>query len=887
MPKQPLDPNLILGTQPTSTQTPQSGGWTPLAAAATRGISGLIGTGGPVGAIASGGGEALAQLIESLGGLGGDQTLGQRIGRIGTEAAIGWVPFGKVAKSGELLHNLLRGGALAGAGEAAREYITDGELNPASIAASSAFGGASAAGAQKLFDVLGGARTPKVPSEVVPTSQTARAPQPRPIKPRGPQGDSQIPVATAPQAPAPAGGLNHADSFDPAEFDRVMGTGTARVPYGGNPVEPSRSFQRTEATAQRSQDAAWAQEARNMNAAEKTQGNIDRLADIEAKRAASGAEAQPPTFSESTSATLPDGSRASMSTRYAQPKPEEGDEIAELLGGQAPRPAPQATPAVAPQAPPQADPEAEIARFFNSRVDAAGTGYREAKAAGDVPKDTVGRVHGRALQREGQEAGLPPRGPIPSATPTPQTAPESSPDWVQQELSVVERLKKLMSDQRGGGFGGGSGEAGFVHPEVASTMASAGLGGLAGYSLGAGREDDDINPIMSGLIGALGGAALPHAPALFRGGMGAARDLIDRGVESFGNLDDAKETLLQTIERIPNVQRFNLLSSPTGLMENAIAGPYGSAVMGSLEKGLAGDSRGWDALSEVGNPIKFFRSMHTRDRADEALDLVRKGELGRAEFGDVTDPNLFDDVTKGPGWYMTMGDRTANEGLAKAGFSDAEARKMTLTSEPDSYMQWLAHFGSNRGDTAKSRLGNVALNTMLPFRRTPANIIEQGVDRLPGVGAAVQFLNKGDANLREIGAQQLLGTGVMGANYVAGDQIEDPTTAREARRTLSNLGGQYSLPASLGFAAGQAHQKGQTGKQFHQQAARELFPVPTTRPIEENLNAVGDLGSMLMGESNPDAKLPSGAKPAFYREWVEREDEPNVLPSLPTFRFRR
>lgn len=902
MPKKPLDPNLIL--EPEVPTTPSKGGWAPVAAAATRGVSGLIGTGGPIGAIASGGGEVLAQLIEALGGVSGPQTIPQRLGRIGTEAAVGAVPFGRVAKSGEALYNLLRGGALAGVGESGRELVSEGEIDPLRVGASAALGGASAAGAQRLFDFFGARAPQAVQPEIVPTSQTVRAPKPRPITPKSTVQAPVPPPAPAPNLPTPFEAPGAVPGgFDPAQFDDIMGVGGRSVPYNA-PAGLSRSAQRAEQSAQRQQDQAWAQEARNLNAAEKAEDEIARRASIEAARREAGVEPQAPTFSESLSAPTAEGGRTSMSTRFAVPKPDEPDEIsalADALGV----PRAQVGPNKGVQRQVPVDPEAALignaeevvdeagdfgqlilnqGQPFRSRVDASGANYRDIKSAlgaGEAVPEAARRAAGRGLQREGQAVGLPPRGPIPADAPG-QIVPEGeTPDWVQQELGIVDRLRKLISEQSSGGTltDPGSGK-GFAYPEIATTLASASLGGLAGATM-----DPFGNPIMSGLAGAFGGAALPHLPALARGGVGAAQNVLEKGRESFGNLDDARETVLSALERIPNIQRFNLLSSPTGLPTNAIAGPYGSVVMGSLEKGLSGDARGWDALKNIGNPFKFLREMHTRENADEALDLVRKGELGRAEFAETADPNWIDDATKFPGWYMTMGDTTGKRGLMEAGFSELEARKMGLTSEPDSYMRWLAHLGAGRtGDDAKSRIGNIALNTMLPFRRTPANIVEQGVDRLPVVGAGLQLMNKGNVNLRELGAQQLLGTGTMGLGYAAGANIEDPTVAREARRVLSNLGGQYSLPSSLGFAAGQSVQKGQSGKQFARDATRELFPIPATRPIEEN---IGALGNLFLGESGDEVEVPRGMKPAFWREYMEEDSQPVTnLPTLPTFRNR-
>lgn len=79
------------------------------------GSGALSNMGGPAGAAISGGGEALAQKIE---GTGDD---GLNYGRIGVEAGIGAVPFGKLIKAGKFGISALKGAGLSGAGVVGRK----------------------------------------------------------------------------------------------------------------------------------------------------------------------------------------------------------------------------------------------------------------------------------------------------------------------------------------------------------------------------------------------------------------------------------------------------------------------------------------------------------------------------------------------------------------------------------------------------------------------------------------------------------------------------------------------------------------------------------------------------------------------------------------------
>jgi len=128
--------------------------------------------------------------------------------------------------------------------------------------------------------------------------------------------------------------------------------------------------------------------------------------------------------------------------------------------------------------------------------------------------------------------------------------------------------------------------------------------------------------------------------------------------------------------------------------------------------------------------------------------------------------------------------------------------------------------------------GSTLLQILQPFARTPANIAEQGAMRTPGLGLVVQNLMRETPDpWKQQAIQQALGLGSMGAGYAAGSSL-DPETARIVRRYMTNLGGQYSLPVGLGFAAGQAVQAGR--EPISMQTAANLYnalPLPSTAPL--------------------------------------------------------
>ena len=388
-------------------------------------------------------------------------------------------------------------------------------------------------------------------------------------------------------------------------------------------------------------------------------------------------------------------------------------------------------------------------------------------------------------------------------------------------------------------------------PSKGGTTLGSGLGGIQGILDIAQRHPAFVARLGLGAAGAAGGAIIdplddPFSSAAVGAGLMMGTPELLKGLHSLGvNMQQLPElaqklqspTGLKEVGRdlyhlVPHIQRFNYLMSAKGLPANAFVGPYGSAFFGALTKGLAGDRRGWAALRML-TPVNVVKHMG-RARV-EALDMIQRAEAGdpllRAELGGEALAKLPSSVRTtltSPAVAMTSGDVGVRNILKQAGFSDEEAREITLTAEP---------FIESMKKLANLRRGKSSplLETALPFVRTPANILEQGGMRIPGIGFAVQAAReKGGAAaipLQEQAWQQAIGTVMFFGGYGAGSNMS-PDQARIWRRYISNAAGQYSLLATVGFALGQTHARGQGwASRRNLEELGRAFPFPTADPF--------------------------------------------------------
>lgn len=422
-------------------------------------------------------------------------------------------------------------------------------------------------------------------------------------------------------------------------------------------------------------------------------------------------------------------------------------------------------------------------------------------------------------------------------------------DWVADETSKIDALKP-------------GGEKGFGTPDA---LISAALG-LGGAAYGATQTPDD--PWQGAAVGAAVGVGAGLVPALARS--------VGANADKLADPDYLKETAGKIVSRLPQWQRFSMLADPRGMEQglpalgaNAFAGPYGSVMMAGIEGLLKGDPRAAQLLKSAWNPVQFVKGM--KDSMDEAGRALVAGEMGRDVQGTGThfDPskNIFDAVTMGPGLAMTSGDVYARKLLRLAGYTAEEAKMFTLTSTPDyPLMRRTANWAKG------SWLGNM----MLPFSRTPTNILEQGSKRIPGLGSIVRKVANDPASLRDQAVEQGLGAGVMGADALLASSIDDETTRKNVGRYARNLGGVYALPAALGYVGGSAMAKGNSPAKAFANPVNDMFPLPTTdipRDYYNSLLRMIGVNKPKKGDGPMDA-LPDSVSMKGLRDFVSPPTPP-------------
>lgn len=410
------------------------------------------------------------------------------------------------------------------------------------------------------------------------------------------------------------------------------------------------------------------------------------------------------------------------------------------------------------------------------------------------------------------------------------------------------------------------GEAGFGDVRMLSSLLGAGLGAATG---GAMNDEDPIAGALGGAaLGAGAGFALPTIASKLTE-IGASPEIVGNTIEKLQHDGNTHEAAAKIAKTLPQFVRFNYLMDGVGLPANFAVGPWGSGVAGTLEAWMSGDPRGKAAFLElVSSPMQFLRDV--RASYPEAMERV-----GRAEGYALSEASgKMEKTLAFPGSLMTAGDIAIRNFLQRHGFSDDEARIITMTSEPFTKSgTWLTH---GRGLLA---------DLTLPFKRTPVNIAEQGFLRMPGIGSILQGVGQASGRraadpIKTQLLQQGMGLGVGVGSEQLGENV-DPTTAKWLRRYLTNAAGPYGLLAGLGFTAGQAKAKGVPS--VPKEVIRTLpynLPMPSLEPITDAL-------TYALEPENLD-KLPRGAYPAAaVEQFGELYDLLNPPPSPFAPRRRR
>lgn len=348
------------------------------------------------------------------------------------------------------------------------------------------------------------------------------------------------------------------------------------------------------------------------------------------------------------------------------------------------------------------------------------------------------------------------------------------------------------------------------------------------------------------VAGAMAGAAMtpddPLTGAIIGGGLGLAPMAVYRTLSNHINslpansAGKSQEALSKYVsdklkvfaEVLPDAYRASLLSRPEGLLVNSFVGPYGAAIMGSIEHAIAGDKRGLNALKELLHPTTFTKEWFSKKVRDEAkLRVFSSSE--RADMRGGKGPKALQWAMKQPAEAMTRGDITSRNILMEHGFSEREARGITLTSEP--YVKGVSDLV--RAKEPSSPIG-ILKRMALPFFRTTQNQVEQSFMRAPVLGFFAESLfQNAPRSLALKLSQQGIGAGVIGISYAAGAMAPKEQRTR-LTKLLTNFAGPYGTLAAAGFMAGY---KSQTEPDIAQQViagsteAINALPLPTADSI--------------------------------------------------------
>ena len=435
---------------------------------------------------------------------------------------------------------------------------------------------------------------------------------------------------------------------------------------------------------------------------------------------------------------------------------------------------------------------------------------------------------------------------VATGTIDPETAAKTA-DEIQRELleaTAAQAVREEGGTTLGSGFGGMQGI--FQRNPQAAVKALL----IAGGALTGAVTDPLDDQVLSTLLGAGAGWTAAKVGANIK----AARVNLADNPELAGALQSGDKSMLaeagKTLYQIaPHFQRANYLWSTYGLPFNAWVGPWGTGFFGAATKALSGDPRGGRALHEIMRPAHWFKE-YAASYA-EANDLIARAAAGdpllRAELhGDVIEKVMAQAnkwvgkaagqtvhaYLQGPGVAMAMGDIATRRMLMRAGFSAQEAKVMTLTSEPA--FPVLQNLMNSRRVTEKDPIFGPLFSGLFPFVRTPLNILEQGLERMPGLGfmihGAKEALGKGSTPYREQVVQQAISSILATGSFLTG--LASPEEMQPIlRRAVSNVGGQYSLISGLAYAAGTGMRRDGGGPNDFIDAVEWAIPLPTSEPI--------------------------------------------------------
>jgi hypothetical protein len=484
----------------------------------------------------------------------------------------------------------------------------------------------------------------------------------------------------------------------------------------------------------------------------------------------------------------------------------------------------------------------------NAEIRAAGTKLGELKAAAALAAKEEG---GTVPQIVEPKASPKPTGQGPDSDQLASMPPE------QQEAEISKAVEQFKGKKKGKNvtLGAGFGSLQEIYENNPAMFHKLGLS-TAGAVMGAASTPD--HPIIGGLLGATAGL---YAPSVLRAvqrsilKMPVADSIAER--EAF--VHALYDKLKTAADVYPDLYRASLLSKPPNLVMNTWIGPYGSAVMGSLEKALTGDKRAIEALRELSNPKNFWDEWVNHLRA--AQEAVRAAGGSRAEMGSSQLTGMLRDIAAKPADIMTAGDMAAKTILMRHGFTEAEAKALTLTSEP--MLPWNKSISNMRKTKGISGQQSFGLSMALPFYRTNANQFEQTLLRLPISGPILRAAwGMPQATVMEKAAQYGMSGGIGIISYLIGKNVKDKQSQRYWTKFLNNFAGPYGVTASAMFIAGAASQiHNDDPVDAAQAAATRMLKDGMAMPNSDFFIGLIKAAGQILHKENPD--LPYGVVPPF------------------------
>jgi hypothetical protein len=483
-----------------------------------------------------------------------------------------------------------------------------------------------------------------------------------------------------------------------------------------------------------------------------------------------------------------------------------------------------------------------------------GVKHPDVRAAGKAAGETRAALAQAMADAEAAGGGVPLSKPVKGvkapkgAGPTSDTLKDLPPD--EQEAA----LRDIIAKHKAGKFKGNK-ESGAIDPMLLARLGSSAAGAIAGATA------FPNHPILGALLGASGGA---YAPSLGR----VIRDYIEKTPMStndqqlaYSKYSEFVNDKLQTFyKEFPDYFRSSLLARPAGLIANAGVGPYGSAIMGVMEDALRGDPRAFRALREL-SPLNFGKEYGLSMR--EARDLIARS-TERSEMSHAATTPIGRAIQL-PADILTAGDVAARRILQRAGYSELEARRLTLTSDPlSATIKGVENMRKTKGPAGAR---SFVLNMLVPFFRTSGNQLEQSLLRTPI--APLMGLRK-HWGLEPITAghslaQNALSGLVAFASYKMGQNSKLPDQRRDLK-FISNFAGVYGTTAELAFLMGAASRRGESMGGQIGVAAKQLLtselPLPQVGNVSKNIL---DFGAAAAGSDKGEmlAHLPHGVVPSI------------------------